>query len=238
MANKPNLENTKDPVKADYILAWVGTRRKITTTEIHEELGFEPDTDEFDRILSLLSKHDVKIIEDDDIDDELDSDDNSEQVTESEEDSDSEDENTDDNKTNDDASDDAKVNEAIAKYASDDEFAGVDPVRMYLTEMGKISLLSRDQEIAISKRMEEGQAAILTAALNCPIMVSNLFKMIEEVEKGERRSETIVECLEVIENASVSSSKNIAIKAEQEELNKDNSDDDENISLDLIDEDS
>jgi RNA polymerase primary sigma factor len=42
---------------------------------------------------------------------------------------------------------------------------GDDPVRMYLREMGSIGLLSREEEIAIAKRIEAGREAIIAWAM-------------------------------------------------------------------------
>jgi len=44
-----------------------------------------------------------------------------------------------------------------------------DPVRMYLREMGSVSLLTRDGEVEIAKRIESGQREILSIVLNWPM---------------------------------------------------------------------
>ena len=59
--------------------------------------------------------------------------------------------------------DDKKVNDAIPTGRSND------PVRMYLRKMGSVSLLSREGEIEIAKRIEEGEAAIKRATLGSPL---------------------------------------------------------------------
>ena len=41
-----------------------------------------------------------------------------------------------------------------------------DPVRMYLKEMGSVSLLSREEEVSIAKRIENGEAEVLDVVLN------------------------------------------------------------------------
>ena len=44
-----------------------------------------------------------------------------------------------------------------------------DPVRMYLRKMGSVSLLTREGEVEIAKRIEEGERRILQVVLNSPI---------------------------------------------------------------------
>jgi RNA polymerase primary sigma factor len=46
-----------------------------------------------------------------------------------------------------------------------------DPVRMYLREMGSVSLLNRDEEVEIAKRVEEGEKEIADIVLNAPLIV-------------------------------------------------------------------
>lgn len=62
-----------------------------------------------------------------------------------------------------------------------------DPVRMYLREMGNVSLLTREGEVEIAKKIEEGRNAIMKEVLSQPlslIFVNNLF---EKVRLGELR---------------------------------------------------
>ena len=60
-----------------------------------------------------------------------------------------------------------------------------DPVRMYLREMGSVSLLTRDGEVEIAKRIEEGKQHILEVVLNCPIAVKELIKLGKGLEEGK-----------------------------------------------------
>ncbi len=50
----------------------------------------------------------------------------------------------------------------------------LDPVRMYLREMGNIKLLSKEEEIELAKRIEEGKMEVLRAILNCPSALQEL----------------------------------------------------------------
>jgi len=49
-----------------------------------------------------------------------------------------------------------------------------DPVRLYLREMGRVSLLTREGEVAIARRIEEGKKEILRVILNCPVTVKEV----------------------------------------------------------------
>jgi len=60
-----------------------------------------------------------------------------------------------------------------------------DPVRMYLREMGSVSLLTRDGEVDIAKRIEEGKREILEVVLNCPIAVRELIHLGKDLEEGK-----------------------------------------------------
>ena len=58
------------------------------------------------------------------------------------------------------------------------------PVRKYLSEMGTVPLLKREQELAIAKRIERGQIKIQKAISRSPIAVTELLQIGEELEAG------------------------------------------------------
>jgi len=60
-----------------------------------------------------------------------------------------------------------------------------DPVRMYLREMGSVSLLTRDGEVEIAKRIEEGKREILDVILNCPLTVREVIQLGKGLEEGK-----------------------------------------------------
>ncbi len=60
-----------------------------------------------------------------------------------------------------------------------------DPVRMYLREMGTISLLTREGEVEIAKRIEQGQNEVLFAVANCSVTQVELAEMSRQIKKGE-----------------------------------------------------
>src|SRR5579871_2800260 len=82
---------------------------------------------------------------------------------------------------------------ATALASVDSEFGRTtDPVRMYMREMGSVELLSREGEIAIAKRIEEGMNQMLTTLANQPQMISDVLADYDRVEKGEVRLSDII----------------------------------------------
>jgi RNA polymerase primary sigma factor len=58
-----------------------------------------------------------------------------------------------------------------------------DPVRMYLREMGSVSLLTREGEVEIAKRIEEGDRDVARVIYNTPITVKEVISLGEMLEK-------------------------------------------------------
>lgn len=67
-----------------------------------------------------------------------------------------------------------------------------DPVRMYMREMGRVELLSREGEIAIAKRIEEGMNQMLTTLAYQPQMIAEVLHDFDRVEKGELRLSDVI----------------------------------------------
>ncbi len=66
-----------------------------------------------------------------------------------------------------------------------------DPVRMYLREMGTISLLTRKGEVEIAKRIEAGQNEVISAVANCPVTVNEIIELGERIKREEIESNSI-----------------------------------------------
>ncbi len=60
-----------------------------------------------------------------------------------------------------------------------------DPVRMYLREMGQVSLLTREGEVEIAKRIEEGEALVTRVIMRTPIAFKEIISLGERLEKGQ-----------------------------------------------------
>lgn len=87
------------------------------------------------------------------------------------------------------SADDIAAAEAAAALAAVETEAGrtTDPVRMYMREMGTVELLTREGEIVIAKRIEEGIREMLSALAHYPGAVKAILDEYELVTKEERR---------------------------------------------------
>ncbi len=88
-----------------------------------------------------------------------------------------------------DSADDIAAAEAAAALAAVETEAGrtTDPVRMYMREMGTVELLTREGEIVIAKRIEEGIRELLAALAHYPGSVAKILAEYDLVVKEERR---------------------------------------------------
>ncbi|HSY21655.1 MAG TPA: RNA polymerase sigma factor RpoD [Polyangiaceae bacterium] len=79
---------------------------------------------------------------------------------------------------------------------AEEEFDGYsksnDPVRMYLRKMGSVSLLTREGEVEIAKRIEHGEHAILSAILNSPVAVREIIDLGDKLRKHKIRVKDII----------------------------------------------
>ena len=60
-----------------------------------------------------------------------------------------------------------------------------DPVRMYLREMGQVALLTREGEVEIAKRIEEGEALVTKVVMRTPIAGREVLNLLEKLEKKQ-----------------------------------------------------
>ena len=60
-----------------------------------------------------------------------------------------------------------------------------DPVRMYLREMGSVSLLTREGEVEIAKKIESGKREVLSVVLNCPMAVKEIINLGNALKGGK-----------------------------------------------------
>jgi RNA polymerase primary sigma factor len=78
----------------------------------------------------------------------------------------------------------------------DSEFGRTtDPVRMYMREMGSVELLTREGEIEIAKRIEDGLRHMIQAISACPTTVQDILDLADKVEKDESRIDEVVDGL-------------------------------------------
>ncbi|MDO8414478.1 MAG: RNA polymerase sigma factor RpoD [Gallionellaceae bacterium] len=91
--------------------------------------------------------------------------------------------------------DEVAVEEAEAALSTvDSEFGRTtDPVRMYMREMGTVGLLTREDEIVIAKRIEEGLKHMIQAISACPTTIAEILSLIEKVAREELRIDEVID---------------------------------------------
>ena len=149
-----------------------------------------------------------------------------------------------------DAADEVAEEEAAAVLASVENEPGrtTDPVRMYMREMGTVELLTREGEISIAKRIEEGIRDVLHSIAYWPNAVEVVLQEYKDYEAGERRladilsgyldpetDEEIPEVLEEVadieeEDASAKSTKDVKLDDDEDEEESESDDDSEGDS--------
>ena len=148
------------------------------------------------------------------------------------------------------AADEVAEEEAAAVLASVENEPGrtTDPVRMYMREMGTVELLTREGEISIAKRIEEGIRDVLHSIAYWPNAVEVVLQEYKDYEAGERRladilsgyldpetDEAIPEVLEEEseideEDSSTKSTKDVKLDDDEEEEESESDDDSEGES--------
>ncbi|KVU67695.1 RNA polymerase subunit sigma [Burkholderia ubonensis] len=120
------------------------------------------------------------------------------------------------------SSDDEVEEEAeVALSTVDSEFGRTtDPVRMYMREMGTVELLTREGEIEIAKRIEDGLRHMVMAISACPTTIADILAMAERVANEESRIDELVDGL-LDPNASDTDTDGFSAKAAEEIENED-----------------
>jgi RNA polymerase primary sigma factor len=128
-------------------------------------------------------------------------------------------------------SDEDAVEEAEAALSTvDSEFGRTtDPVRMYMREMGSVELLTREGEIEIAKRIEDGLKHMMQAISACPTIISELLEISERVERDEIRIDEVVDGLLGADDEEIVSEEFSDFDSIESDLD---SDDDEDSALD------
>ena len=82
---------------------------------------------------------------------------------------------------------------AALKTAVESEFGRTtDPVRMYMREMGTVELLTREDEIALAKRIEVGNRESAQAVALAPIVIRKLLDFADSIERGESKLSDVI----------------------------------------------
>ncbi len=80
---------------------------------------------------------------------------------------------------------DQSAGDDLLDTASENESWSDDPVRMYLTQMGEIPLLTRQQEIALAKQIETTRAVFRQKVLECDYVMQTAYKVLRRVRDGD-----------------------------------------------------
>ncbi|KTC98300.1 RNA polymerase sigma factor RpoD [Legionella erythra] len=168
----------------------------LTYAQINDLLPNIVDTEHFDVIISMLEGMNIKVFELPPSEDELALLGNTEEAPED-------------------------VEEAAAVLASVDQETGrtTDPVRMYMREMGTVELLTREGEIRIAKRIEEGIYQVLKSLAHYPETVQLVLEDYDRVQVEEMRlSEIISGFADLEEEAPASSIGSMLDESQQEAI--------------------
>ncbi len=159
------LEKKKELAK---LIALGKEKGFLTYEEINDALPEDvTDSEELDEVMSLLEDNDIEIVE------------NEKQLKGKK-----------DEKA---ASSDAAPAAAPAASEDDEGLArGLDPVRLYLKKMGAVALLTREGEIEIAKRIEEGEAEVLDVILNSSMGIKEFLAIGDKIEKGKLRARDVL----------------------------------------------
>lgn len=176
-----NVEKIEKPVKVSKskeepdqdiefakLFVFIKKQKVITWDEINDVVGVEFATQQMDKIISMMEKNKVQIqeIEPDFADDEDDV------VVEADDD---------DLDMEEDA--DAEIVEQTEKesltkkrlVSTDKDSSSDDPIRLYLRDIGKENLLTAEQEVTLSKQMEDGENIIKDVIKNSGMMIPEFF---------------------------------------------------------------
>jgi RNA polymerase primary sigma factor len=86
-----------------------------------------------------------------------------------------------------------KDKRTVGKGAASSDFGTVtDPVKMYLREMGLVTLLSREGEVEIAKKIEAGEQEVLRALLESTIGVESIIALGADIENGTLRPKYVL----------------------------------------------
>ena len=121
------------------------------------------------------------------------------------------------------ADEDAVEAAEAALSTVDSEFGRTtDPVRMYMREMGTVGLLTREDEIVIAKRIEEGLKHMIQAISACPATIAEILALADKVAREELRVDEVIDGFIDVESENLED-----VEAVNDELSADDDDDED-----------
>jgi RNA polymerase primary sigma factor len=140
----------------------------LTYDEVNDALPSDTSSDQIDDVMSMFGEHDIEVV------------DGAEKKM----------------KLPDKPPEPEAKAETTEEEKEEEDDAGYgksnDPVRMYLRKMGSVSLLTREGEVEIAKRIEEGEKEVLAAVLASEIAIREISELGERLRKGKIRVREIV----------------------------------------------
>ncbi|WP_027330304.1 RNA polymerase sigma factor RpoD [Marinimicrobium agarilyticum] len=134
------------------------------------------------------------------------------------------------------SADEIAAAEAAAALAAVETEAGrtTDPVRMYMREMGTVELLTREGEIAIAKRIEEGVRELMSALAYWPGSAQRILDEYRQVQEEDRRLADVIigwlDPADEIPSVTATSSNTSSAANKKDKKDDDDNDDDNNNS--------
>lgn len=92
-------------------------------------------------------------------------------------------------------------NAPLPSYSRGPQPSQLDPVKVYLQEMGAVSLLSSEEETKIAKKIEAGERVIQDALLATPVAVASLKEIAQKLQEGKRSITDILRGLDETDSA-------------------------------------
>lgn len=182
------MDQEKDPV-VEKLLAYAKDKQVVSWDEISEILGQDfVSSPKMEGVLQLLTQNNIQVMEED-------ADLEEDEAEEEAEDNATED---DDVATTEDSTDSAPSddNGKHRLVNSDKESSVDDPIRLYLREIGKENLLTAEQEVSLSKQMEDGENIIKNVIKTSGMMIPEFFAVAQKAftridmhEPGKPRKE-------------------------------------------------
>ena len=112
-----------------------------------------------------------------------------------------------------------------------------DPVRMYMREMGTVELLTREGEIEIAKRIEDGLRHMIQAISACPTTIAEILDMADRVAREEMRIDELIDGLidpNAVEEEAAAAAPEPAANEDGDEEEEDEEDEASAMSASLI----
>jgi RNA polymerase primary sigma factor len=160
------------------------TKGFLTYDDVHEALpGEDVGPDQMDDVLSALDDEEIEVVDDASnikIAPHRAADDDAPQKTAAK------------SETDDSPAEGPTPSTAPARAGDDEYYKSNDPVRMYLRKMGSVALLTREGEVEIAKRIEQGENEVLSAILSSPVAVREIIDIGERLRNHKIRVKDIV----------------------------------------------